>query len=88
MIWVVEWACREHLSCQEDDFLTTGRRPSSLPGGLGTLESQGPEFSTCLAAVTGSGLGYFKNKLKDLESAVQQGTKGCGHVQEAYKVFF
>ncbi|CAK9084396.1 unnamed protein product [Durusdinium trenchii] len=45
---------------EDDDLQPSSRRPSSLPGGLNSLES------------SGSGLGYyFKDKLKDLESAMQ-----------------
>ena len=54
----------------EDDDLRSARRPSSLPGGLGGLESQG------------SGLGYFKDRLKDLETAIQPELRNRAYTED------
>ncbi|CAJ1380866.1 unnamed protein product [Effrenium voratum] len=57
---------------EEEELRPQSRRPSSLPGGLGEsrLDSQG------------SGLGFFQDKWKDLETAVQPQLRNRAYTEE------
>lgn len=54
---------------EDDDVRPSSRRPSSLPG-LASLDSQG------------SGLGYFKDKWRDLETAIQPELRNRAYTED------